>query len=185
MLVEEDDFGMDGGSEQNLTFEQRSTERALNDLRTSGYRDGRQMFMEDERLIQTGFDAAYKMFVKLGMLAGQVRSLSASLVKDSATLARLNDKLEKIETFPYETKIEWQTEGNGDVTPLMGPVNQIILEYHFKLSQIKQQIALSNIHGLNENLNNLDVKSEKELEPEESDLKNVNTLNHLIENFGI
>lgn len=106
-----DEYDEDLGQTDNLTLEQRSTEKMLNDLRTSGYRDGRQRHMEDEERMQAGFDTAYKRLVRLGFQTGRVRASVVSLVrKDSALLAAVNHRLEMIETFAYECCIGSDTD---------------------------------------------------------------------------
>ena len=91
-----DDFIDDEDNNRDFLIEQKSTERHLNDIKSSGFRDGTQENMENEALIQSGFDESYKIFVNLAFKIGDLRALSSNLCQDSCFLAKLNDKLDKV-----------------------------------------------------------------------------------------
>lgn len=132
--MDEDDLRDHGGG---LELEQRSTDRLLNDLRTNGYRDARQKFMEDETLMQAGFDAAYTQLVRLGFLVGQVRASSNSIVRDSATLAAINHRLDAIEKFAFENRVHWS---NDSSSPLSCQFIQSVQEFSNMLSELSSSL---------------------------------------------
>ena len=115
MDEDEDDFfarGDTGHRSVDLGVEQRATERKLNELTVSGYRDGRARHSDDEALIQLGFDLGYKQLARIAFASGQLKaacfqSTRAQLARDSAFMARLAHKLEQLETHAYERVLRW------------------------------------------------------------------------------
>ena len=211
-MFDEDDF-MNDNVNNNLTktnesshkddyiVEQRATERLLNELTTNGYRDARQKFAEEEKLIQLGFDIGYQQLVKLAFLTGQIRSICSNypnLKSDSAFLARLNDKLEKIEKLNYEKLINWKVKNNHDhenVEPCLNDLRIVIIDIENKLNQFKNllfQIIKTNhktkiIDLINEHLESLEIDKSVKEKIEENDLKENSNLaiNDLIKSFNI
>lgn len=136
--MDEDDMdggGFSGGGVNELAVERRTTDRLLNDLRTNGYRDARQKFMEDETLMQAGFDAAYTRLVKLGFSVGRVRASVNTMVRDSAILAAVNHRLDGVESFAYDAQIEWPP--NADYFRLVQTVNRIASSLDELVKEIK------------------------------------------------
>lgn len=70
-----------------LEIEKRTTNRELDEIKKGGYRDGRQKYAEDETLMQKGFDAGYKEFVKSAFLS--------EISKTSSTEIEAQTQLEK------------------------------------------------------------------------------------------
>lgn len=120
--MDEDD---EMGNGLELDLERRATDRLLNDLRTNGFRDARQKYMEDESLMQAGFDTAYSLLVRLGFSIGQVRA-NLSTCHDSALLASVNHRLDAIETFAFDSRVEW-IESNRSIESISRVVNEITL----------------------------------------------------------
>lgn len=181
MFDEEDDenTGVD------YMVEMRATERLMNEIRTSGFRDGTQEFLQDEQLIQSGFDQSFKLFGKLGFLIGQIRALSSGLIKDSCFLAKLNDKLERIENFNYESKIEFIGDlDQPDLVLNLASVRETIENFEINLSKLRDVLFLNNGKSLNENLNNIIVPSEELVEDIDSNSENVKALNDLVESWN-
>lgn len=189
-MDDSDPFGDDGATTTcDYAAEQRTTERMLDDIRSNGFRDGHQKYMENEAYLQIGFDQAYKIFAKLAILTGQVRSLSSKLISNnSSLLARLNDKLDKIDSYPYETKITW----NHQLQPNFDSVVQLVSDFVLRLSQLKDilfssssSFTLGQATAMENNLNQLQIEQSH---TQDDDLDNqlmVDSLNNLIDNFAI
>ncbi|CAF1139356.1 unnamed protein product [Brachionus calyciflorus] len=182
-----DDF-FDEDDNKDFLIELRSTERHLNDVKTSGFRDATQEFMENESLIQSGFDSSYKIFVKLAFRIGEIRALSSNLCKNSCFLAKLNDKLDKIENFDYDSRIHWSFDLNN-VVPDYSQVIELVNYFTSNLNDLKE--ILSNfssenlVEKLDDNLNKFKIKIESEDDLlDETDSQNVNLLNNLLENWN-
>lgn len=146
-----DDFGDDetnnNNSNKEFLIEQRTTERLLNEINTSGFRDGHQKFMEDEKYLQTGFDSAYRNLARLAFLAGRIRSLcihSLYFKNDSAFLSKLTHKLEKIEKYNYECLIKW----NG-VEARLDLIEKLVNYFESKLNSLKQLIVSLSLNEAN------------------------------------
>jgi hypothetical protein len=213
--MEDDDFfGGDepacAGLSSDFMIEKKSTERLMNDIQSNGYRDAYQEYSENEALIQLGFDSAYKMFTKCGFLIGQIKSLctySSKLnkIQDlSCFLARLNNKLDKIEKqFNYENLINWNEDNNNNkdhnVTLDYAQVISQVQVFEQKLLEFKEKLVnvLTSNNSQNqklsanliEEMNNLDrdIKLEENFDALDDDptaRQNLNALNDLIENFN-
>jgi hypothetical protein len=108
-----DDFmGDDDDNSFNLhQIEQRDTDKLLKNISNNGYRDGYQLFNEDAKSMKMGYDIAFKYLVHMGLIVGQLRTLayySKPFAKDSIFLARLSDKLVKIEKINYQNIFKWK-----------------------------------------------------------------------------
>lgn len=179
-----DDFG----DESDFSVEKKTTERHLNEIKTNGFRDGTQSFMENETLIQQGFDSSYKIFSTLGFRLGEVKALGPLVCKDSCFLAKLNDKLDKIENFNYDTQIHWSFDSNSvvpDYTQVMDIVNYFLV----KLSELKQILmsfsSEKSLQKLDDNLNKITIKYDDQDDfMDEEEKKNINSLSNLLENWN-
>lgn len=175
--------------EKDFLVEQKTTERHLNQIKVNGFRDGTQSFMENEALIQQGFDSSYKIFSSLGFQLGEIRALGPLVCKDSCCLAKLNDKLDKIENFNYESRIHWSFD-SSNVIPDFSQVIETVNYFKDKLNELKQILmSFSNeksIQKLNDNLNKISIKYDDEQDDimDEEERKNFKLLNNLIENWN-
>lgn len=115
----------DDDNEDTFAVEQRTTERHLNDLRTNGYRDARQKYMEDEALMQAGFDSSYAQLVRLGFRLGQVRILGRTSGFDSGFMAALNHRLDAVDAVSFESLVRWSEGSDPDLTPVSDLVRRL------------------------------------------------------------
>jgi hypothetical protein len=185
----------------DFLVEQRTTDRLMNDIYSNGYRDAFQSSSEDDKLLQRGFDDAYKLFVRLGALIGEIKSLCSyaplitrRVANSSAFLARLNNKLDKIEKeMTYESLIVWPAVSAGArLEPGYAKVSQSIGSFEAKLADFKQKLMvfLENSgncqKSVEESMSGLDrdvVQIEYEKE-EEASKRNFDILNDMVENLN-
>ena len=185
-------------SDTNLDFrvEQRATERLLQEINASGFRDGHQKFMENESLMQSGFDHAYKLFFKLAFLVGKVKALSlhSSVFKsDSLFLAKVSHKLESLEKFEFAGLIAWKplitynVRDDQNVEAKFDGLEALISNFESQLALLTQCIGEFNISRssndlarVNYVLDNLSVASVDSNCQQESD-----ELNSIIGNLNI
>ena len=196
----DDDFGDDindtnNNRENDFMLEQRSTDRMREEIKSNGYRDGYQKHFEDEKLMQIGFDIAYKRLSAIAFLCGQIKSMAAySSVfgKDSAFLARLNDKLDKIEHFKFDNLLEWQQPNSPGQVPMPNEQNLIrfLDDYQQKLLKLSECLATYSVtKGAS---NKIDLEALSMEARNDSDEADVNAeaervekdLNSLIENLN-
>ena len=190
-----DDFESDTNLDYKL--EQQSTERHLRELNASGFRDGHQKWMDNEALMQLGFDHAYKLFFKLAFLIGKVKSLSlqsSSLKNETLFQAKIVHKLQSIEKCNFSTLIRWKmlitynTRDVNNVEPNFEEIEKLINYYIAQLEILNKSILafgtsksfneLSNLNSILDNFNVMSNQtSEQTLENEE--------LNSIIENLNI
>ncbi len=157
----DDDFGETDLFGSDYVVEQRATERHLADLSTNGFRDARQKYSEDERLIQIGFDIGYQQLVKLAFLTGQLRSIcanSARLKQSSAFLAMLNHKLDKLEKLHYEKLLNWKVNAivNNEMEPCLADLSPVIVDLESRLNQFKK--ILFDINGEKLDMNEVNAR---------------------------
>lgn len=177
-----DDNIFDDGDDQDFRIEQRSTDRHMQEIYSSGYRDAYQECQEDEKLLQAGFDHSYKLFVKIGFLIGQIRSV-CNYVKDSSSLARVNHRLEIIEKkCAYEKLVKWREDGEIDLSDLISKLASIesrLGEFRAILSHDKSK--------MNEFLSLLDLEDglacSSVEDQTESGSNNTNQLNKMIKSL--
>ena len=191
-----DDFESDT---HNLDFkiEQRATERHLKELNASGFRDGHQKWMENEALMQSGFDRAYKLFYKLAFLTGKIKALSLQsnpLKNDNVFQVKISEKLQSIEKFNYSSLIKWKllitynTHDEHNVEPNFDELENLINYYQTQLSMLNKSILaynvskssneLANLNSILENFNVMSIQTNEQ--KQESD-----ELNTIIENLNI
>ena len=194
-----DDFGdqqadtnnNSGGQGPDYMLDQRSTDRLMQEITSQGYRDAYQSQFEDEKLMQVGFDLAFEQLAPVSFLVGQIRSLAAHssvLNRDSAFLARLNDKLERIERNNYERWLEWRSDD-----PLLGLSDQqlesVVREHQNHLTAFKALLSqLSSARkpagSLNEAMSSLDAIGTA---PDEQDepVAQLDTLNTMLDSWNL
>ena len=169
----DDDLYEHDDSHKDFMVDQRSTERSMQDIYSNGYRDAYQKHSEDEKLLQYGFNCSYKLFVKLGLLIGQIKSIcsySSSVtgkVADwSSFLARVNCKLDRIEKqYNYARLISWNKESK-ELEPDFRRVIETIEKIEIKLREFKEKVwfflsgSSNDIQILDGDLNQLDADVE-------------------------
>jgi hypothetical protein len=180
--------------ESLILLDQRATERHLSQIRSSGFRDAHQLFMENEQLMQVGFDQAYESLVKIAFLCGQLKAIcsnSARLQKDTAFLAKLNDKLDKIQTYSYETRLAWRVdEANRSVQIDSSDLKYFLKQNEDKLNSFKHQlISLEGTSSeLGEQLNQLEMKNTSDDtndQEEEAEMAKFQQLNDILETLNL
>lgn len=180
--------------ESHILVDQKSTERHLNEIRSSGFRDAHQLFMENEQLMQVGFDQAYESIVKIAFLCGQLKAIcsnSATLHKDTAFLAKLNDKLDKIQTHPYEMKLGWRVEETSRSVQIdPSEFKDFLKQYEDKLNSLKSQLVSfkNNSSELGEKLNQLEMQNASDDmndEEEGQEMAKFHQLNDLLETLNL
>jgi hypothetical protein len=195
----DDDIFEDDG--KDFLIEQKSTERLMNDIYSNGYRDAFQAHSEDEKLHQKGFDDSYPLFVRLGVLLGQIRSMCSygpimrcKVANLSAFLARLNNKLDKIEKeMNYESLIAWKD--NDTLEPDYSRVIESIRGFETKLTDFKDRLSVlvkdssNSFKSVDECMNSLDENVKIEYEDFDADenpntKKNFDLLNDLVEGLN-
>ena len=190
-----DDFESDTNLDYKL--EQQSTERHLRELNASGFRDGHQKWMENEALMQSGFDHAYKLFFKLAFLIGKVKSLSlqsSCLKNETLFQAKIVHKLQSIEKCNFSTLIRWKmlitynTRDVNNVEPNLEEIEKLISYYIAQLEILNKSIlafgtskSFNDLSNLNSILDNFNVMSNQ---TSEQTLENED-LNSIIENLNI
>jgi len=85
--------------------------------------------MEDETQMQAGFDTAYRILVRVGFLIGRVRASIADSIRDSAILAAINHRLDMVETFAYESLIQWPVDSRPQLE-IISQLDQKLTELH-------------------------------------------------------
>ena len=180
-----------GQGPRDYLLDQRSTERAMQEITSQGYRDAYQSQFEDEKLMQVGFDIAFKKLAPVSFLVGQIRSLAAHsriLNRDSAFLARLNDKLERIERNSYERLLEWRSD--DPVTGLSDQQLETVVQEHqnhltaFKslLSQLASAKKPSGtLSEAMSSLNAIGTDADEQDEP----VAQLDTLNSLLDSWNL
>ena len=170
-----DDFGS-GDDASDFRVEQQATDRHLKELNSSGFRDGQHNFMENEAIMQTGFDQAYKLFYRLAFLAGKTRALSLHSViplrNDSAFLAKIAHKLECVESYDYAKLIQWKlfiTYNSNEaqhVEARLDEVDKLVALVETELNALNQAIMAFNtshntndLHAINSILDNFSTLS--------------------------
>ena len=111
---EEEEMDEDDVNEEFI-IEQRASERHREELRLNGYRDGYQALMNDESLMQHGFDAAFGIACRVGFLLGRIRAVAFhGNVRDAATLCDKMNRIEKQLLAELDKYIVWQKRRNED-----------------------------------------------------------------------
>ena len=187
-MEEDDDFYGDSHEASAFVIEQRSTERLLDEIHSSGYRDAHQKFMEDEKQLQIGFDAAYVLFCRIGFLTGQIKSYAIYLncfKHDSAFMAKLTDKLDKLARFNFENYFEW----DEDMRPNLNNLKRLVASLEANFNRFKTKlISLTNqpvdIEGNNIDLSDLNMDFQIPSDDLDAELPEARQLQGLIENLN-
>ena len=193
-----DDFGVGGEAEVNnnnneggstsgdYLVDQRATDRLMSEIGSNGFRDGYQSQFESEPLMQRGFDAAYTRLAQVSFLVGQIRALAAHSRADSAFLARLSDKLERIEKNSYELLLDWrpgdESATDVDETKLLTAAS----EHQTRLAAFKDLLLarLKTPTPPSVSLADLEAIKTNEDEPDEG-AAHLDPLNSLLESWNI
>ena len=196
----EDDF--ECGNKKDFIVDQNANNRMLSEINTAGYRDGLQKFMEDETHLQRGFDFGFKILSRLAFLVGHVKSTVAFAhfsKNDSSLLAKINDKLEKIENYNYELMLDWDLTKSNDAN--VEKLEKDIRDLEKKLENFREHfknLRLTQTKGLFEtncsavDTNDLEISDEMKVKEDqfqidsdeiEKDFKSIQTLSDLIDNL--
>ena len=183
--MDEDDFIDDTTNNHNdFMLEQRSTDRMRDEIKSNGYRDGYQKHFEDEKLMQIGFDIAYARLSEIAFLCGQIKAMAAyssTFGKDSSFLARLNDKLDKIEQFKFDSLLEFKAN-SGQEESEQTSLKNLLDDYRQRLLNVRERMGT--FTGKID-LEALSIKPEAaEAAEEDADRQVENDLNSLIENLN-
>jgi len=140
--MDEDDFYGES-THSDYKIEQRSTERLLEEIKISGFRDGHQKLMEDEPQMQLGFDLAYRCLCRVAHLVGKIKAyiIYSSFTKgNTAFLAKVNTKLELIEKYNYGLYLEWENVDRtcDKVVPAAESLVEVLLELENKFVNFEQ-----------------------------------------------
>lgn len=143
--MDDDDFYGEPSTDGDYKIEQRSTERLLNEIKISGFRDGHQKLMEDEVHLQLGFDLAYRCLARIAGMVGKIKAYSiySNYTRgNTAFLAGLNQKLELIEKYNYGLFLKWDTHSNQTsekVEPAAESMMELLPELERKLIAFEQK----------------------------------------------
>lgn len=155
-MDDDDDFyGETDNSDYKI--EQRSTERLLNDVKASGFRDGHQKLMEDEKHLQLGFDLSYPLMCRVAYLVGTIKSYNnySQFTKgNTAFMSKLVMRLDLIEKYNYQLYLNWLDLCNYSKDLTVQPSSDRLIDI---LRDIEQKLTKFETDFLNLNTNDLET----------------------------
>ena len=200
--MDDDDFYGEPSKDDEYKIEQRSTERLLNDIKISGFRDGHQKLMENEVHLQLGFDLAYRCLARIAGMIGKLKAYSiySNYTRGNTTfLAVLNQKLDLIEKYNYELFLNWDKNPNQTsekVEPNAESMIELLPELERKLIVFEQKffnLSTSDLKAVL-NLSELDLTADmicrhkkymnNDVELEMIEQAKVKGLNKMIDDFS-
>ncbi len=124
----------DGTDSDQLQVDTRSSDRILDNLYSSGYKDGYQLKMDDENLMQRAFAYTYALFSKIGFLIGYIKAIhDLNSVKSAGVLEKLQEIQEVLINYEYGPLV-----ANGTLTDFVELANA----FNKVLSEFKSEMCL-------------------------------------------